>query len=82
MTATISPPASAVTAAVSGTLSRGPQSGQAFGCAWKRRSPGSWYSASHAAHIAKPAIVVSGRSYGTPVTIENRGPQSVQFTNG
>ena len=34
------------------------------------------------AHIAKPAIVVHGRSYGTPVTIVNRGPQSVQLMNG
>ena len=42
--------------------SRGPQSGQAFGWAWKRRSAGSSYSARHAAHMAKPAIVVSGRS--------------------
>ena len=40
----------------------GPQSGHAFGWAWKRRSRGSSYSARHAAHIAKPAIVVSGRS--------------------
>ncbi len=30
----------------------------------------------------KPAIVVSGRSYGTPVTTVNRGPQLVQLTNG
>ena len=29
-----------------------------------------------------PAIVVNGRSYGTPVTIVNRGPQSVQLMNG
>ena len=44
----------------------GPQSGQAFGWAWKRRSRGSSYSARQRAHISKPAIVVSGRSYGTP----------------
>ena len=43
----------------------GPHAGQALGWAWKRRSAGSSYSAWHAAHIAKPAIVVAGRSYGT-----------------
>ena len=42
--------------------SAGPQRGQAFGCAWKRRSPGSSYSRRHSAHIANGAIVVSGRS--------------------
>ena len=41
---------------------RGPQAGQALGWAWKRRSDGSSYSAAQAAHIVKPAIVVSGRS--------------------
>ena len=34
------------------------------------------------ARIRKPAIVVSGRSCGTPVTIVNRGPQLVQLVNG
>ena len=33
-------------------------------------------------HIGKAAIVVSGRSYGTPRTIVNRGPQLVQLMNG
>ena len=47
----------------------GPQTGQALGWAWKRRSAGSSYSAWQAAHIVKPAIVVAGRSYGTPSTI-------------
>ena len=61
---------------------RGPHSGQAFGWAWKRRSDGSSYSAWQAAHMTKPAIVVVGRSYGTPVTIVNRGPQLVQLMNG
>src|SRR5690349_22288853 len=61
---------------------RGPHTGHALGCAWKRRFAGSEYSARHAAHISKPAIVVSGRSYGTPRTIVNRGPQFVQLTNG
>ena len=61
---------------------RGPQTGQALGWAWKRRSAGSSYSARQAAHIAKPAIVVSGRSYGTPRTIVKRGPQFVQLMNG
>ena len=42
--------------------SRGPQSGQQTVCAWKRRSAGSAYSAAQSAHIAKPAIVVAGRS--------------------
>ena len=60
----------------------GPQAGQALGWAWKRRSVGSWYSASQAAHMVKPAIVVFGRSYGTPRTIVNRGPQLVQLMNG
>ena len=68
--------------AASSSLTLGPQTGQAFGWAWKRRSAGSSYSAWHAAHIAKPAIVVAGRSYGTPRTIVKRGPQFVQFTNG
>ena len=66
----------------SGADSRGPHAGQAFGWAWKRRSRGSSYSAWQAAHIVKPAIVVDGRSYGTPVTIVNRGPQLVQLMNG
>ena len=39
-------------------------------------------SARQASHMAKPAIVVSGRSYGTPRTIVKRGPHSVQLTNG
>jgi hypothetical protein len=60
----------------------GPQSGHAFGWAWKRRSDGSSYSAWQRAHIVKPAIVVSGRSYGTPRTMVKRGPQSVQLMNG
>jgi hypothetical protein len=53
-----------------------------LGWAWKRRFSGSSYSARQASHIAKPAIVVSGRSYGMPWTIVNRGPQFVQFKNG
>ena len=32
--------------------------------------------------MAKPAIVVFGRSYGTSRTIVKRGPQLVQFVNG
>ena len=47
----------------------GPQTGQALGWAWKRRSAGSSYSAWQAAHIVNPAIVVAGRSYGTDSTI-------------
>ena len=44
---------------------RGPQAGQATGWAWKRRSAGSSYSRRQSGHIANPAIVVAGRSYGT-----------------
>ena len=44
------------------SASRGPQSGQQIGWAWKRRSAGSAYSAAQSAHIGKPAIVVVGRS--------------------
>ena len=33
-------------------------------------------------HIVNDAIVVNGRSYGTEVTIVNRGPQLVQLMNG
>ena len=93
LTATIAPSRRAATAPASGSpargrpaesvsASRGPQSGQALGCAWKRRSAGSSYSARQAGHMTKPAIVVSGRSYGTPRTIVKRGPQFVQLTNG
>ena len=92
LTATIAPrassaPAAATASTASGTsapisVACGPHSGHAFGWAWKRRSCGSSYSARHAGHISKPAIVVSGRSYGTPRTIVKRGPQFVQFTNG
>ena len=94
LTASTSPSSSAWTAAFSGSrtsrtrpravtsLSDGPQSGQALGWAWKRRSPGSSYSAWHAGHIEKPAIVVRGRSYGTPRTMVKRGPQFVQLMKG
>ena len=40
----------------------GPHAAQAFGWAWKRRSAGFSYSARQSPHIAKPAIVVKGRS--------------------
>ncbi len=53
-----------------------------MGSAWKRRSDGSPYSHAQAAHITKPAMVVSGRSYGTPRTIVKRGPQFVQLMKG
>ena len=68
--------------AASARRARGPQSGHAFGWAWKRRSRGSSYSARQRSHISKLAIVVSGRSYGTPRTMVNRGPQLVQLVNG
>ena len=48
----------------------GPHAAQAFGCAWKRRSAGSWYSRAHAGQSANGAIVVFGRSYGTRSVIE------------
>ena len=41
---------------------RGPHRGQAFGCAWNRRSAGSSYSAWQEGHIVNPAMVVAGRS--------------------
>ena len=63
-------------------VSLGPQLGQALGWAWNRRSAGSSYSAWQAAHIRNRAIVVAGRSYGTPSTIVYRGPQLVQLVNG
>ena len=59
-----SPSASGAPAA-SRQVTRGPQVGQALGCAWNRRSPGSSYSARHDSHIVKPAMVVAARSYGT-----------------
>ena len=40
----------------------GPQSGQATGSAWNRRSAGSAYSAAQAWHIANSTIVVAARS--------------------
>ena len=91
--ATIAPARSAFAVATSGSPAtgrpsapssdtEGPHTGHAFGWAWNRRSPGSSYSAWHRGHIVKPAIVVSGRSYGTPRTIVNRGPQFVQLMNG
>ena len=57
LTATIAPALSAATAADSGSPaappadSDGPHAGHAFGCAWKRRSSGSSYSAAHGGHI-------------------------------
>src|SRR5450755_4487642 len=64
------------------SASDGPQVGQHAGSAWKRRFPGSPYSAAQAGHIVNPAIVVLARSYGTSRTIVNRGPQLVQLMNG
>ena len=52
------------TASSSGIDSRGPQTGQAIGSAWKRRSAGSSYSRRQSAHIGKPAIVVVGAVVG------------------
>jgi hypothetical protein len=42
--------------------SDGPQFGQAIGCAWKRRSFGSWYSAAQRSHMVNADMVVAGRS--------------------
>jgi len=72
----VSPPA------LSSSVILGPQTGHAFGCAWKRRSRGSWYSRSQSGHIGKTSIVVFGRSYGMSRMIVNRGPQFVQLVNG
>ena len=41
---------------------RGPQTGQALGWAWKRRSAGSPYSWPHSGHMAKARIEVCARS--------------------
>ena len=80
LTATIAPRASAARGAgdriVVGDRARrractargcGPHAGQAFGCAWKRRSRGSSYSRWHAGHIANGAIVVAGAVVGDAV---------------
>jgi hypothetical protein len=82
LTATIAPSRSAVTASSSGIDNRGPQTGQAIGSAWNRRSAGFSYSWRQSGQSGKPAIVVFGRSYGTRVTMVRRGPQFVQLTNG
>jgi hypothetical protein len=49
-------------ARASSSRSRGPQAGQQTGWAWNLRSAGSWYFRRARAHMAKRAIVVSGRS--------------------
>ena len=76
------PPGAAAAAGLASSASAGPHAGQQVGSAWNRRLPGSVYSAAHAAHIVKAAIVVRARSYGTSRTIVNRGPQFVQLMNG
>ena len=43
-------------------VSLGPQTGHAFGCAWKRRSPGESYSRWQSGHMRNAFIVVFGRS--------------------
>ena len=43
---------------------RGPQTGQATGCAWKRLSSGSPYSAAQRGQSGKQAMLVVARSYG------------------
>src|SRR5271168_1568990 len=90
LTATTAPAASAcwvAASAVSDPLtgpdcdqnhSDGPQSGQAMGCAWNRRSAGLWYSAAHRSHMVNADMVVAGRSYGNSRMTVNRGPQFVQ----
>src|ERR1019366_7754288 len=59
--------------------SAGPHAGQAFGCAWKRRSAGLSYSERQRSHITKSAMVVCGRSYGISRMMVYRGPQLVQL---
>src|SRR3984893_857076 len=61
---------------------RGPQAGQAAGCAWKRRSRGSSYSRRQSGHMANGAMVVRSRSYGVERTMVKRGPQLVQLRKG
>jgi hypothetical protein len=43
-------------------VTRGPHTGQAFGCAWNLRLEGSWYSAAQAGHMVKADMVVFGLS--------------------
>ena len=73
VTATTAPSRSRAAAPASGSPSAarpsrsssaraGPQAGQHTGWAWNRRSAGSWYSRAQSAHMAKPAMVVAGRS--------------------
>ena len=45
-------------------------------------SEASRYSRAQSAHIGNSAIVVHERSYGTPRTTVNRGPQLVQLVKG
>src|SRR5512135_2694825 len=67
---------------VSRSSTNGPHSGQAMGCAWKRLSNGSVYSAWQSSHMGKSAMVVLGRSYGMSLIMVKRGPQCVQLING
>ncbi len=58
-----STPGSSVPSAAS-NASRGPQAGQAFGSAWKRRSYGEAYSLAQDGHCTNAAMLVVARSYG------------------
>ena len=63
------PPCARAVPAASQNVSRGPQAGQALAWCWKRRLPGSAYSAAQAAHGVNAAMAVRSRSYGMPATM-------------
>src|SRR6266571_2539820 len=54
------------------STSRGPQSGQQTGWAWKRRSKGSWYSAAQAGHDGEAGPAVRAVGEGVPVAAVGR----------
>ena len=74
--------------APSSSRSVGPQSGQAIGWAWKRRSAGSAYSAAHRAHIAEPGhgggrpVVGQAGDDGEPRAAVGAGDERVAGTAG
>ena len=70
LSARMRPSRTTAAASATGIESRGPHRGQAFGCAWKRRSAGVVYSRRQSAHISNARMVVHGRSYGISRTME------------
>ena len=68
LTATIAPPRSRSTASSSGSESRGPQTAQQIGSAWKRRSAGSSYSRRQSAQSGN-----AGHRRVRPVVRDRRG---------